>query len=282
MCAPMMLEMLRGFQGPVASAAEVDRRLQTWYHTCDGAAPLHKKHQLNEMHVVGAKLCCDMDRCELCGYETYDVIASLGAVAPMPFTETLVCRLDWQQLTDMMSTLQLEYKRLLMWNDTTGWATCFDYRQFMLCVLKRVGFWARHEWRLPVADAGERGDAGHAPGADALATPDTEAMQGAVEIDAAGWRKLAPSTLAALLDAVHSFAALTNRLLSATVVADADASTRVELRAHHREASLDEYYVTAMVADLPVGSILQYAHRFQFLFHSITQVDTVLRCAARM
>ena len=150
-----------------------------------------------------------------------------------------------------------------MWDAATGWGAYFDYCQFVRCVLKRMGFWIRHAWRPPGAAA-----AAAAGGTGA----DLKAMQGTVVVDAEGWRTLAPPALAHLLSAMHTFAALTNRLLSATVVAEPGASTRVELHAHHREASLDEYYVSAMLADLPVGSVLQYAHRFQFLFHSVTQV----------
>lgn len=126
-----------------------------------------------------------------------------------------------------------------------------------------MGYWIRRSWRTAADDNDNNGT-----GTDA----DAEALHGTVTVDAAGWRTLATPALAALLDAVHTFAALTNRLLSATLVAEPDASTRVELHAHHREASLDDYYVNAMLADLPLGSIVQYAHRFQFLFHSITQV----------
>jgi len=126
-----------------------------------------------------------------------------------------------------------------------------------------MGYWIGRAWR-PVEN--------NTTGIDA----DLEALQGTVTVDADGWRTLAPPALAALLDAVHTFSALTNRLLSATLVIESDASTRVELHAHHREASLDDYYVSAMLADLPLGSVLQYAHRFQFLFHSITQVSLFL------
>jgi len=138
-----------------------------------------------------------------------------------------------------------------------------------------MGYWIGRAWRPEAAAGGPDAGGPDAGGTDA----DAEALHGTVTVDAAGWRTLAPPALAALLDAVHTFAALTNRLLSATLVAEPDASTRVELHAHHREASLDEYYVSAMLTDLPLGSIVQYAHRFQFLFHSITQVLAVIPSA---
>jgi len=104
---------LRAFEEPSASFG-LEQRLEAWYHECDGAGPLHTKLQLNEMHVLGAKLCSDLDRGALWPratsddvYETFDVVAAFAAVAPMPFDERLLCRLDWQQLTDMMTTLQV-------------------------------------------------------------------------------------------------------------------------------------------------------------------------------
>lgn len=256
-----MLELLREFQTPVTTQNFVER-LRAWYALCDAAAPLHKTLQLNEMHVLGAQLCCGLEGIELDGYDTFDVVAMFAAVAPMPFDEPLLGKLDWQQLTDMMTTLQLEYRKLLVWDDAAGWATLFDYCRFMPAVLRRMGYWIRRSWRHAESSGGRR-----EPAAASI-----EATQGTVVEDDAGWRTLAPSSLAHLLSLVHTFAALTDRLLCATLVVVPDASTTVELQSHHREASLDEYYVNAMVADLPVGSILQYAHRFQFLFHSVTQV----------
>ena len=52
------------------------------------------------MHVLGAKLCSDLDRGALwpggeATYETFDVVAAFAAFAPMPF------------FTDMMTTLQV-------------------------------------------------------------------------------------------------------------------------------------------------------------------------------
>jgi len=250
-----MLQLLREFQEPT-TAKNIVQRLRQWYKLCDPSAPLHKTIQLNTMHVLGAQICCDLDGIEFSGYDSFDVVAAFAAVAPMPFDEPLLKNLDWQELTGMMTTLQLEYKRLLVWNDTVGWATFFDYCQFMPFVLRRMGYWIGRSWRLA------------APSQE----PDLDATQGIVVVDSAGWRTLAPSSIAHLLSVVHTFAALTDCLLSAEVVSVADASTLVDLHAHHREASIDEYYVNAMVADLPVGSILQYAHRFQYLFHSVTQV----------
>jgi len=90
----------------------LEQLLNIWYHECDGAGPLHTKLQLNEMHVLGAKLCSDLDRgalwpaCEEV-YASFDVVAAFAEFAPMPFEERLLCRLDWQQLTDMMTTLQV-------------------------------------------------------------------------------------------------------------------------------------------------------------------------------
>jgi len=247
--------LLEQFVAPIAPS-DVERCMKQWCHEVDPAAPLHKTLLLNEMHVMGMRLCCEMHRSDFAGYDQYDLQTTIAPLLPLPFPQTLLSRLRWSELLDLMATLQLGYKKLLVWDDADGYSTYFDYRLFILFLMKRMGYWIGHEWR--------DGDAG--------AVPDLAAAQGTEQVDAEGWRRLAPTTVAHLLDNVHTFAALTNRLLSATVVAVANAHTQLELQSHHRESSLDEFYVNAMVSDVPVGSILQYAHRFQYLFHSITQV----------
>jgi len=45
-----------------------------------------------------------------------------------------------------------------------------------------------------------------------------------------------------------------------------------EISEHHREVTLDNFYEQSMVSDLYPGSITQYKHRHQAVFHSISQV----------
>ena len=248
-----MTDLLRMFTLP-ATLADYESRIHQWCTQADPSAGLHKTLLLNEMHVLGSKLCSDMNRLELRGYHEYSLTRTIARLLPLPFEEPRLSCLAWSELVDLMTSIQIGYRKLIVWNDADGYSACFDYHSFVIFLMKRIGFWTSHEWR---EEAGSE-------------VPSLATAQGAEEVDAEGWHRVAPTAVAHLLDVVHTFAALTNCLLSATLVVVQDAWP--ELHAHHRESSLDEFYVNAMISDVPLGSILQYAYRFQFLFYSITQV----------
>ena len=248
-----MADLLHLFASP-ATHQDLESRICQWCTQTDPSAGLHKTLLLNEMHVLGKKLCSDMHRLELSGYDEYSLTRTVACLVPLPFDEPRLSRLSWSELVDLMTSMQIGYRKLVVWDDADGYSAYFDYHSFVIFLMKRIGFWMSHEWR---EEAGGE-------------VPDLATAQGAEEVDAEGWHRVAPTTIAHLLDVVHTFAALTNCLLSATLLAVDDELP--ELHTHHRESSLDEFYVNAMISDVPLGSILQYAHRFQFLFHSITQV----------
>jgi hypothetical protein len=52
---------------------------------------------------------------------------------------------------------------------------------------------------------------------------------------------------------------------------DAAAAAGVLLAGHHLEASGEVFFMHSMTADCVVGTIAQYAHKFAYLFHSISQ-----------
>jgi hypothetical protein len=245
--------LLSEFATPLCQHS-VENRILAWCTKTSASTPPDAKKQLNAMHVLGMKLCSDMHAVEVPGYNEYHLHNEIGSTVAMPFDEPLLSRLDWQQLVDLMGTLQLEYKKIVVWDDTLGFNTPFDIFLLLTCVLKRMGFWVRQAWR-PV------------PGAD-----HPQVLDGTFNVDAQGWHTLSAPALVHMFDVVHVFLALTQRLLSATVLHNTEAHTLVSLHPHLHEASLDDFYLNSIVADCPVGSITQYAHRFQFLFHSVTQV----------
>ena len=249
----LMTALLHQFASP-ATHADFEGRIHQWCTQADPSAGLHQTLLLNDMHVLGKKLCSDMHRLDLSGYDAYSLTESIACLLPLPFDEPRLSCLSWSELVDLMTTMQIGYRKLVVWNDADGYSVYFDYHGFVIFLMKRIGFWMSHEWR---EEAGSE-------------VPDLATAQGAEEVDAEGWHRVAPTAVAHLLDVVHTFAALTNCLLSATLLVVDDEMP--ELHTHHRESSLDEFYVNAMISDVPLGSILQYAHRFQFLFHSITQV----------
>ena len=46
-----------------------------------------------------------------------------------------------------MSTMQLSYNNLLVWDDAKGYSTYLDYLLFVVFITKRMGYWISHEWR---------------------------------------------------------------------------------------------------------------------------------------
>ena len=87
------------------------------------------------------------------------------------------------------------------------------------------------------------------------------------------WLRVHDQHVVAVLDALHTMMNMSNILLTSEFVsAVATQNAVIPLHNYHREASIDDFYDLSMVADCPVGSIVQYKHRFRFLFHSVSQV----------
>ena len=245
-------------------AARIGELVCAWLTDCDRSAPVAEESKYNEMHVVGLGVCALLHRCELAGYQSFCLAAALGAHAPrVALHAEPVSEMSWQQLGETATALQLEFKATMTWDRAGGYHTEVDYPALVLVLLKRAGFWLARQWRR-VEDGG-------------AVQEDAEALQGLVDLDKEGWRCVRPACVAQLLDGVHAVLSLARLLLTARVVAlhspDADAvRDEVRLYNHHREASIDEFYDMSMVADCMVGSVTQYKHKFQFLFHSISQV----------
>ena len=67
-----------------------------------------------------------------------------------------------------------------------------------------------------------------------------------------------------LLDAMHSMLCLHTLLTSAQML---PAAAPIELHAHHSEASTETLFTHSMTSDCVVGTVAQYAHLFDHLFH---------------
>jgi len=174
-----------------------------------------------------------------------------------------VSEMSWLQLSETLTALQLEFKASVTWSEDGGYDTRIDYAALMLVVLKRVGFWLGQQWRRVDVDAA---------GAE-----DPKALQGLVDLDRENWRCVRPACVVQVLDSVHTLLSLVRLLLTAEVVVlhsqvVDEGRDEVRLYNHHREASIDDFYEMSMVADCMIGSVTQYKHKFQFLFHSISQV----------
>ena len=163
------------------------------------------------MHVLGKKLCIDIHHLELSGYDKYSLTTTVLCLVPLPFEEPRLSCLSWSKLVNLMTSMQIGYRKLVVWDDTNWYSAYFDYHSFVIFLMKRIGFWMSHEWR---EEAGSE-------------VPNLATAQGAEEVDAEGWHRMAPTAVAHLLDVVHTFAALTNCLLSATQIGRASCRERV-------------------------------------------------------
>ena len=221
------------------------------------------------MHVVGLGICALLHRAplgtpDLATYESFCLTATLGTHASrVVLHHEALSDMSWIQLSETLMVLQLVFKDTIEWDVAQGYHTLVDYPALMLVLLKRVGFWLARQWRRVEED-----DAG---------SEDPEALQGLVDLDKEGWRCVRPACVVQVLDGVHALLSLAWLLLTAevvslhTAVAD-DIRDEVRLYNHHSEASIDDFYEMSMVADCIVRSVTQYKHKFQFLFHSISQV----------
>ena len=78
--------------------------------------------------------------------------------------------------------------------------------------------------------------------------------------------------LAFLLDALHGMLSLHYMLTQAEFVRALPVEDLVEVNGHHKEASAEVFFSLSMTADCMPGSVVQYVHKFAYLFHSISQV----------
>jgi len=238
--------------------------LDTWLTECDRSAPVDEESKYNEMHVVGVGLCALLHRSQPEMYASFCLSSALGQHASRVVLHAeKVCDMSWLQLSDTLTSVQLEFKNTMSWDRESGYNTLVDYPSLMCVLLTRVGFWLSRQWRR-VDD-------------DVSGAEDPEALQGLVDLDKEGWRCVRPACVVQVLDGVHAVLSLARLLLTAQVVTlhgpnPDEACEEVRLYNHHREASIDDFYEMSMVADCMVGSVTQYKHKFQFLFHSISQV----------
>jgi len=238
--------------------------MDAWLTLCDRSETVVAETKYNTMHVVALGLCALLQSTELPEYEDFSLEACLGKhAAGVLLCEQPVCGMSWRQLSDTLTALQLHFKQTITWDSKSGYHTVVDYASIFMELLKRVGYWLGRQWRHAVEEPA-----------------DQEALLGLVDLDKEGWRCVRPACVVEVFDGVHALLSLTRLLMKAQVLSlhtqaavDTDSvSDEIKLFNHHREASIDDFYEMSMVADCAPGAITQYKHKFQFLFHSISQV----------
>jgi len=250
-----------------ASFDDVLGVMDQWLLLSDRAEPVAEGRDYTEMHVVGLGVCALLNAMPDDNYTEFDLTGALGEHADhVVVCDARVSVMSWQQVSDTVTAIQLRFKSIIEWDSTLGYQTDVDVMSVMLMLMKRAGFWLGHDWRAASVVAAT----------DEAVQNDTECLHGIVDVDTEGWKCVRPACAVQLLDAVHAVLSLTRLLMRAQVVCwhtgDEPISEHVRLFNHHREASIDDFYEMSMITDCMVGSIAQYKHKFQFLFHSISQV----------
>jgi len=254
-------------EGPAPGLQQVLAVMDDWLLLTDRAEPVAEGKHYTEMHVVGLGVCALLHGIDDVEYSNFDLVLAMGAHADhVVVCDARVSAMSWQQVSDTVTAVQLRFKSIIEWEPTLGYQTDVDVMSVMLMLMKRAGFWLGHDWRATSVAAAT----------DEAVQNDTECLHGIVDVDTEGWKCVRPACAVQLLDAVHAVLSLTRLLMRAQVVSwhtgKEPVSEHVRLFNHHREASIDDFYEMSMITDCMVGSIAQYKHKFQFLFHSISQV----------
>ena len=238
--------------------------LYSWVEEYDRGAPLHEPPEAplaNDMHLMGACVCVLLGRSPQL-QEAYDLRESLGPLySKIIFTEKTLDAYDLEDLQNMVVALQLEFPSIYAYRESQGYSARCEVEGTCVRVLARLGQWLALRWQ----DAGAVGAGGvetNMPG---------EALRGLATLDPDGFCRVRLDALVFLLDAVHSMLALHRLLERAQARDNAEAAARVVVSNHHLEASTETFFTHSMTADCVVGTVAQYAHKFAYLFHSISQ-----------
>ena len=246
---------------------------ETWTREFDMGVALEKDSILHDGHVFGEALtvyayhtfaqklkCFDLQA-------TLDTFASIVCIHDTPLTE-----MSWQQTQDVIMSLQIEFIKLFVYVPQEGFGAYVDIYTILSMLLAQIGFFASHKWKQTDTPRKETTN---------QMSESVQVLHGVVDVDAEGWEHVREESMVFVLDALHSMTNATNLLLSAQDIetcsahmpkAPGEGSIPNFLFNHHMEASLDDFYDLSMVADCPIGSILQYKHKFRYLFHSVAQV----------
>lgn len=248
---------------PWHGESALQRVFYAWVQQYDRGASLHEPAEAplaNDMHVVGACVCVLLGRSpQLQG--GYDLRKSLGPLyGQIVLTEKAVAAFDLEDLQNTVAALQLEFTRMYTYNAGQGYSARCDLEGVCVRLLARLGQWLAVRWQ------------GGAAGAEGVEmNMPVEALRGLATLDPDGFCRVRLDALVFLLDAVHSMLGLHGLLLRARARDDAEAAARVVLANHHLEAGTEAFFTHSMTADCVVGTVAQYAHKFAYLFHSISQ-----------
>ena len=250
--APAVAALLRDLQetsrAPSLSLEACLALVVRWLEDCDRAEALHDDY--NAMHVAGGALCVLMHRhsVPVPSVPELSVLDDSALHARLFLTQTPMAEYALPDIQEFLCNLQAEFNSMYELTDE-GYECCVDVTVLLLGVMTRLGFWMAYEFRLEAGDT---------------------SMIDVVEPVAAGWLHIRPDVIRHMLDVMHAILSAHRLLVSARLVSKP--TILPEFHPVHLEASMDTWWELATVADCPVRGITQYKNKFQFLFHTVTQV----------
>lgn len=235
---------------------EASELLLIWIQSCDRSAHAQEGTPFNDMHVIGMGLCVALQQMSLPETTKYNLKEELGHFADrIALNETEIQDMSWQQASDIIATLQIEFNTLFDTKEGGGFACSVHIQRLLLEILRRLGFFLAHTWK---------------PGPSHERIPSLEETNGLIHLHNDGWQSMRSDAIVHALDGLHAIATASWLILSAQPLPDSELPP-VLLHAFQREASLDDFYEISTIADTPMGAISQYKHKFRHLFHSTSQ-----------
>lgn len=229
----------------------------SWITEFDRSEHPNAESLLNDMHVVGMGMCSAFSRYKNSSMENYNLVEALCHFADrIVLCETPISDMSWQQITDVVTTLQIEFHTLFEPKKRGGFTCCVKMQRLVIELMARLGFFLSRTWRSTANKENEIS---------------VDVAHGVFEVDSEGWQKVRDDSVVQVLDGLHAIAAGSWLILAAQVVPGKQ-DKLVDIQNYHREASLDDFYEISQIADTPTGAITQYKHKFRHLFHSTSQV----------
>ena len=243
--------------------------VQIWTREFDMGAPVDKDCVMNSGHVYGQALTVYAYQNLKTELGTFCIESTLDSFAPsICIQDTSLSKMTWGETQDVVMSLQIEFMKLFVFDSEEGYGCYVDIYTILSMLMAHIGFLESHKWKEPSAGGNVAPDS---------VSGSIGVLHGVVDVDEDGWEHVREENMVFVLDALHSMINATNLLISAKAVPTPDNMPQRDDNAnfifnHHLEASLDDFYDLSMIADCPVGSILQYKHKFRYLFHSVSQV----------
>ena len=269
------LERFESLRGAIAlnglELPELQLFVDAWLTTFDRgekAQLLHGTMQ-NDMQVFGTGVCmlaaAALDKETM----TKRFEQAIGThYAKYIFVEKQFAAFEFEDIHALVCALQLHFEESFT-RETHQFVCQFDMSGVCLLIMAQIGHWLSVKYRIPV-NQNKDAQLPEPPEPPAeLRMPDA-VLKGFLDIDNRDYCSVRMDTLAFILDALHSIMSLHALLTRAECVEPPE--EMVEITGHHKEASAETFFSLSMTSDCMPGSVVQYVHKFAYLFHSISQV----------